>query len=74
MKACVSILSLLLLVGLVSIKVALAVAVPGSALVLCLWINRRVRVPSKSRAKKLAVENGVYFPSYDEMIERDTIY
>lgn len=73
MKAIAIVFGTLLLVGLVSIKAAVAMTFLGICSAICLWINAKVRVP-RSTKKEVETDDSRMLESYDGNFDRDTLY
>ena len=73
MKAFIAVLGAILLIGLLSIKAAVAITFLGSCTAICLWINRKVKVPNATKSNSVEDE-ALVIESYDGVHERYTLY
>lgn len=72
-KTIAIVLGVLFLVGLVSIKAAVAVAFLGTCTAICLWINTKLKVPASSN-HTMEYDDAVILESYDGTFEHHPVY
>lgn len=73
MKAIAIVLGVLFMVGLISIKAAVAVAFLGTCTAICLWINTKVKVPG-SNHRRVEADDAVMLESYDGNFDHNPLY
>lgn len=73
MKAIAIVLGVLFMVGLISIKAAVAVAFLGTCTAICLWINAKVKVPG-SNHRRVEADDVVMLESYDGNFDHNPLY
>ncbi len=73
MKAIAIVLGVLFVVGLISIKAAVAVTFLGTCTAICLWINAKVKVPSTNH-RRVEVDDSVMLESYDGNFDHNPLY
>ncbi|MFC1354329.1 MAG: hypothetical protein G8D89_18335 [gamma proteobacterium symbiont of Clathrolucina costata] len=72
MKALFFVFLFSVILGLFSIKAAVATLFLGVCTVICLIINSKVKVAGRKHSE--IYDDGVMMPSYDGIIEKETIY
>jgi hypothetical protein len=72
MKALTIVLGGLFLVGLISVKAAVAVAFLGTCTAICLWINAKVKAPVSSHYR-VEADDTVMLESYDGNFDHNPV-